>query len=369
VADSLLSPHTGCQIFLGFGICKDEDGIDIVPTNAGTGYIDTEVESSAVYVQTTFAPTEKLSLTTGIRYSEDFRAIERFNDEVFLSFYYEPGENEISSNHIDYTLATNFQFTDDVMGYIKASTGYRAGGIGERIRIFDLPFKEETNITYELGLKSEIYDNRIRINAAVFSSTYDDLLVTFPGTNPKYVSINEVANAGEAGIDGVELDAVALIGNSTTLSVNYAYLTYEIKDAIYPENSWLGTAPEALNDYKAGDDITDLISLPFVPEHAFTVMLDHSWYLGEYRSLDLNVHYNWRDSVTGSAILQTDLESTGALGARLGLSGLYIANSKFKVSLWAKNITDEDNEEYNLTDQGHQYREPRTFGVDISMEL
>ena len=99
-----------------------------------------------------------------------------------------------------------YNFTDDVMAYFRYAQGYKSGGFDQRFAgqtPSGLPssFDSETTDTYEIGLKSEWFDNTLRLNLAVFHTDYDDVQVIVRETfNPL------TFNAGEADIDGGELE-------------------------------------------------------------------------------------------------------------------------------------------------------------------
>src|SRR5690606_34020654 len=88
---------------------------------------------------------------------------------------------------------------------------------------FDNGFDEETLRSYELGLKSQWWDNRLRLNAAVFLADYDDIQVNAQ-SDLSDATKADIINAGEAEIEGVELDLTALLTDRITLGLNYGYL-------------------------------------------------------------------------------------------------------------------------------------------------
>ena len=102
--------------------------------------------------------------------------------------------------------------TDDVMVYVKYLKGFKSGGWTTRLSqpISDgaqAEFDPEYAETYELGLKSELFDNRLLMNIAVFTTDYEDIQLNFQeGASPV------LHNAGDATISGAELEAQAVIG-------------------------------------------------------------------------------------------------------------------------------------------------------------
>ena len=122
-------------------------------------------------------------------------------------------------------------WTTDVSTYLRIATGYKAGGISEAgaVGTFNsaFVFEPEEILTYELGLKSMLADDRVRLNMAVFYSEFDDMQLGF-NTNPADLSEVLLTNAGEATVGGVEIEGQWAATDALQFSVNYTYLDPEI---------------------------------------------------------------------------------------------------------------------------------------------
>src|SRR5690606_26769928 len=92
-----------------------------------------------------------------------------------------------------------YTISDDINVYVKASTGYRAGGSSEASELdgFGVTFDPEDVTSYELGLKMYGWDRRIRLNTALFYNKLEDMQVTFnPGSSdPSYATAYNAGNA------------------------------------------------------------------------------------------------------------------------------------------------------------------------------
>src|SRR5690606_17170072 len=118
----------------------------------------------------------------------------------------------------------NFTISDTKFAYASASRGFKSGGfnIGS---YQNTPFNPEKIWSYEVGLKSDLLDRRLRFNLAAFYYDYTDLQVQdVEGNN------TIVRNAATAGITGVELESTALITPAFQLDFNATYLDSEFKD-------------------------------------------------------------------------------------------------------------------------------------------
>ncbi|MET0164014.1 MAG: TonB-dependent receptor, partial [Vicinamibacterales bacterium] len=180
-----------------------EDGVDQTAAQTVTAILGNraaspsgsfiENDSYAGYAQGTYRLTDAWSLTAGLRYSSDERHKRQFQDIANPANPICPagttprssGRCEAAFKRTDsdwsYTFGLDYQFTPDILGYVKTSRGYRAGGFNTRGGA-DLPgggaFGPETVTDYEVGLKSEFLDNRVRLNLAVYYSDYRDIQST-----------------------------------------------------------------------------------------------------------------------------------------------------------------------------------------------
>src|SRR5690606_18878080 len=104
----------------------------------------------------------------------------------------------------DWLLSYDYKLTDDVLVYAKASTGYRAGGFNSRgsndPNAVPFTFDPEELIEYEIGLKGDFLDGRLRWNTAVYMNQTDDkqFTVLIPNPIPNVPPGTANKNAGEA---------------------------------------------------------------------------------------------------------------------------------------------------------------------------
>ena len=134
-------------------------------------------ESYAGFFHTVTDLTDKLSMTLGVRYSDDTKDVD-FDNSFFV------GPIKVEGNHFDWRAGLDYKITDDVMVYGSAATGYRPGAYNPRpfTAAQALPVDGEEMTAYELGVKAELFDRRLRVNAALFYSDYDKRIVPIGGT-------------------------------------------------------------------------------------------------------------------------------------------------------------------------------------------
>ncbi|HET7812717.1 MAG TPA: TonB-dependent receptor [Steroidobacteraceae bacterium] len=134
-------------------------------------------KSEAAFIHTVTDLTDKLSMTLGVRYSKDTKDV-AFDNSFFV------GPINLDDDHFDWRAGLDYQISDDVMIYGSAATGYRPGAYNPRpfTAAQALPVDGEEMTAYELGVKADLFDRRLRVNAALFYSDYDKRIVPIGGT-------------------------------------------------------------------------------------------------------------------------------------------------------------------------------------------
>lgn len=130
----------------------------------------------------------------------------------------------------------DYKFNEDVMGYAFVSRGFKSGGFVGRAStpLEFISFDQEVVKTFEAGIKSEWFNNRLRLNASYFFNQYDDIqlaLIFFCEDElGNTLNCNSILNAAEAETEGVELEVQAVPLDNLTLAANIGYLRAEYED-------------------------------------------------------------------------------------------------------------------------------------------
>ena len=322
-------------------------------------FVQMESESRAAFAQLTWTPPildDRLSLTFGGRYTKD----ERLANRELLTTYFgypiaqEPAPGLITSNDIESSefnpaFTANFAWTPDVSTYLRVATGYKAGGSSESVDVgqFGVTFEPETVTVYELGLKSYLLGRHMRLNAALFSSKYEDMQLFF-NTNPADLSVVLGMNAGEATIQGLELEALWQPTEDLSLTLEYTYLDAKFDKVPAPAGTVFDPAVNTASPYQVGEDVKQLFAQGYTPEN--TLNLGLSWTFlqlgrGELTSI---LNYRWEDrtwhtSAAGPAVPNRERASRdpfGLLDGRLSWQADVGSHSRLRVDVWGKNLTD-----------------------------
>ena len=188
-------------------------------------------ESYSIYGQTTLSVTDKFRLISGLRYTED-------KAESFVSnFFGIPGQVYNLEEELDKVtgrLVAEYDVDDDTMIYASFTAGFKPGGSNltfgfdddnAPVMVFPIFENEEIN-AYEVGLKTDAFEGRVRANVAAFFYDYENL--QFQATDPD-IYRGGVANIPEVEVKGGEIELVALLSDSITLDIKMAFLESEIK--------------------------------------------------------------------------------------------------------------------------------------------
>ena len=196
--------------------------------------------------------------------------------------YYVPAEQHKTFSNFSPKLGVQLHPSDDVMIYGSWSRGYKTGGWTTRITNplpFAPDFDEEKAESWEVGVKSMLFDRRLQINAAAFTTKYKGIQLNFQqGISPT------TENAGDARIKGFELETVAapVPGLTVTSSLGYvdaAYTFVEIPARVAP------------NPLQAG--VFEGAALPKTPKWKLNVSPRYEVGLGNSGSIVLLADYTW----------------------------------------------------------------------------
>ena len=186
--------------------------IDSTPYSVNTRNI-ADSTSEAAYANGAIELTPKAHLTLGVRYSKDKKDVSFDNTFVVAPI-------KIDFHHTDWKVGLDYKFTDAVMAYASAATGYRPPAYNPRPFTPDQAVQvgNEEMTAYELGLKADMLNNTLRTNIAVFYSDYNKRIVPIGGTE----CVGPAANPSDP---GAVQDSNGNICFATTSLTSYQQLT------------------------------------------------------------------------------------------------------------------------------------------------
>ncbi|HKY92829.1 MAG TPA: TonB-dependent receptor, partial [Nevskiaceae bacterium] len=185
-------------------------------------------ESWAAFTQTTIEPIERVSVTLGMRYQFERRHVYNVRTDAVLLpsqqtvtvFPVGGGDRPVQrlrEDHLAPKVAIQYRLADDVNVYGSWSVGYKSGSFN-MVNLNAPPgeIKPEKVESFEAGLKSTLFANHLRMNAALFRNRIDDLQVQVVSLASGGVLSFE--NAGKATIDGAEIEVEWAATSQLTLT-------------------------------------------------------------------------------------------------------------------------------------------------------
>jgi iron complex outermembrane recepter protein len=336
--------------------------------NYGPGLVDragAKSESYSVYGESDFRFADRFVLTTGLRYIEEEKQIDKFVDDGAGTVAIPDGtRGKRTDDAVIYRLGLRYEISTDDMVYATYSTGFRSGGFSPRAATIEVLQKgqdPEKLTNYEVGAKTRWLDNRLQLNAALFHMIYEDMQIetSLPASNGNGQQ-QGFDNVGKATIDGVELELLAQITDNWTLSGNIGLLDAKY-DSFFTDLYSEGTPHDFSN-----------LDLRRAPKTSYSIASDYKQPIGPGVAT-LHVAYNWRSHYEDTLNNQsgTDIDAFGVLDASLGYD-----YENWSAALFGRNLTDETAYSHTFAvvpnAQGGTFwkfatpRQPRTFGVQLT---
>jgi iron complex outermembrane receptor protein len=305
-------------------------------SNANASLFKTQNTTLAAFGQLKFNVTSKASLAVSGRYTQDNNA--QSLDYIWIdprpitgvAATFTPTSakpfkqsGRVKAHNFSYRIAGQYRLTDDAMAYATYSTGYKPGGVAVVGNQY-APYADETVKALEIGVKSELFQHRVRLNADIFDSRFTDfqasVLTNVPGNPIPQIAIG---NAGELRSRGAEATLAWRIDDAFTLSGGVTYADAHFVDYQYnATTNYGGTALAQAPKWSS----------------AFSLAYDHE--VGGNLRLKGNLDYAWR-SKSWAQLGQpanTLLPAFGLLNGRVSLSP---ANSTLEVGLYGRNLLDK----------------------------
>jgi iron complex outermembrane receptor protein len=198
-----------------------------------------DTTSYGAFAQVTVPVFEKTNITAGVRYSDDERTMTAkslLKSRTAPEPPYVPAVNSPQKTQYDswtYRLSLDHQFGDNLFGYVAYNRGAKSGFFntlltptltGAPVRIAPA-VKPEKLDAYTVGVKSEFFDNRLRLNAEAFYYDYKDIQLTQNTlTSPVFT------NAGAATYQGIDIDLTARLIDDLTLTLGAEFMEGEYDD-------------------------------------------------------------------------------------------------------------------------------------------
>jgi iron complex outermembrane recepter protein len=310
----------------------------------------------AVFGNLTYNFTSQFNVQIGARESHNWQG---YSSSSTGEFYPTPFyvTDQSRDNSFTYLVTPEFRFTDTLMVYARVATGYQPGGPNPpAVPGLTLPpFKPSKTVNYELGVKSELLDRRLSLDAAVYYINWSDiqLLGVLPPEELAYLF-----NGSKAKSEGLELATQWQPVDSFKVSFSTAYTNAELTGNA--GNGFQGAAGDAL---------------PYTSKFTASLSVDKKFELsgsieGFVGGTGAYVGKRWNQFSSNPGELQGILPAYGYGNVRTG-----IETNGYTVTAYVKNLTNERGilnsaqQTGTAATNGLWYTSfiiPRTIGVSVS---
>ncbi len=333
--------ESGQQVFTDGGIFFTAvTGSPFIPLPAFRQSIDSD--SLAVFGQATYDVSDRLSLTGGLRFTQD--------NKEFVATIDAPSDVAVSLDE-DFDAWTpkvglEYTFSDDVFGYVSISRGFKAGGFNGLTRdpaVLATPYDPQFSWSYEVGVKADWFDGLLRTNATVFLNQLDDLqqVASAPG------GAFPVQNVGDADVSGLELEISAAPIEGLNLFANIGLM----------DDDYGSLQPGA------AAATSGAVGLPLVADWTaqigavYETPISDKWWLrlgADYRAID-DYFVNVQNNLV--------IDGYGRLD---GFVALRSADEKWELALQGRNLTDDASYVSGALIDALTMLRPRTYSVTLS---
>jgi iron complex outermembrane receptor protein len=267
----------------------------------------TPADTKAGFAHLAWHVTDNLTLSGGVRYSQEFKGYthHRHNPDGTDVIGGPPGSQfnwrlagiegltaEFEDDRTDWRLAASYNLGDSSMVYGSASTGYKGGGVNPRPFFPDQlkTFDSEELTSYELGWKSDLFNNTLRLNVAAFFTEYENIQLVLKqcenpfapgGIGPPCL---KPANVGDAEIQGIEVEATWYLTDQFLVDASGSTLDFE-----YTEVDPLAFSSIII-------DPLDMIT-PYTPENKWSLGAQYTFTEGRFGEFMVRVDGSYMSEV------------------------------------------------------------------------
>jgi iron complex outermembrane receptor protein len=348
----------------------------------------------ALYAQLDYKLTEAFKVSLGGRYTHETKDISRYfrinydaangilKPLVIANLPYGSIPDAKYSNFSP-ALTLAYEVSDQVNVYARFARGFKSGGFNGETNVFVAPttacpsgatelcapYRPEKVDSYELGIKTQLLDNRLMFNVAAFRDEHKDMQLSVFTATTGAASI--IRNAAGARIQGLEFEAVLRPAKGLTINASLAILDPKYKRFI-----------------DGGVDVSANRAFPHAPKTTAAIGFDWEVIRGDWGKLnlygDLNYaskYYTFPYALTGTSPsdqLAGSSQSKGRtiVNLRASLAEVPLGGARAEISVFARNVTKEADPS-NFIDFGPgfggillgYFPEPRTFGVTAGIRF
>lgn len=336
--------------------------------------------SKSLFAHGVLHVTDQFNITAGVRYTEEDKTF------IFSRTSPIPGvptdfrvapldglERNFKGDNVDWRIALDYEIAPDIRLYGQVATGFKGGGVNPRPYYVEQAaiYGQEKATSYEAGIKTMMFDRKLRLNAAYYHTDYSDYqgqVSLCHDITPEFLwdtpadLCSATRNVGDAKIDGFEVELEAQPVEGLSIDGSVSYIDFRFTNGIEGSNILPGVT-----------------QAPFVPKWKYAIGGQYEIPLGNAGTLTPRVDWTWQSEMQSNipnsipGYLLGEVEARGLLNARLTYRS---ADEDWEVALAATNLTDKFYyvNKYDRSSQagGNTYGmpgRPREFQVSIKRKF
>ena len=362
-------------------------------TNLDSAY-GSHTKAFALYAQADYKVTDALKLTLGARYTHEKKDIRRFfrvnydaangiTSPLVVADIPYGGVPDAKYNDFSPAVTLSYEITPKINTYARFARGFKSGGFNGETNVFAAPtaacptgalelcdpYKPEKVDSYEVGLKTRLFDNKVVFNVAAFRDEHKDIQLSIFTASTGAASV--VRNAAAARIQGLEFETVIRPVDGVTINGSLAVLDAKYKRFI-----------------DGGVDVSNNRAFPHAPKTTASAGFDWRVLQGDWGRLNVYGDVNYVSKyytfpyplVTATASDQNAHASQSKgrtiVNLRASVADIPLGGVKADIAVFVRNLTKEKNPS-NFIDFGPgfgglllgYFPDPRTFGVTAGVKF
>ena len=266
-------------------------------TRIGLTANDNQIEGWHLFGQVEADFTPKLTLSFGGRYSEETRTV----SENFVSVAGQQTTIAVDEKFTSFSprFSLSYAITDDANLYTTISKGFKSGGV-TRFGTEGIPYAPEIVWNYEVGVKADLLNNRLRVNAAAFYMNWSDMHVSFlvPQLGES-AGGTFISNADSAFSKGVEVSLTALPIDNLIVNANVGYLKAELEKAtVFIRDNVCNHRPPSTEC----NHVLDGSTTPMSPEWTMSADAEYTFDISPTYTGFARIEWTYRDKVNRTQV-------------------------------------------------------------------
>ena len=232
-------------ILNAFGNGYETNGLS---TLQGTYY---ETTTKSVFASAEFSLTEQLTMSLEGRWTSEDKYANNHTDTRAPGILFPTGEMDGSWSYFTPRVTLDYDANETTLYYVNVGKGAKSGGLNGSATGDEMTFDPEQNWTYEAGMKSFLFDRKLRFNVAAYYIDWDKQQVrdfSTLGNATNAVPAVIVTNLGKTEVKGIELDGRWQITNNFGFNFSTAYNDARVKKGgLGPEFGFLDYEAQGMN--------------------------------------------------------------------------------------------------------------------------